>query len=167
MCVDDNRDCADSAVLLLNLVGFDAMACRASNEALTVNQISRPGIYLIDVHMPSMDVDELATRFQKRLGWHPRFFVAVTMASEELSRERTHAADFDIHLVKSVNPASSLYIVEGLLKVIDGNRQTGNTSLPDDMHISRRCRARLVLLDRQRVLQWWSTPSSGDQTDGD
>jgi two-component system OmpR family response regulator len=119
LCVDDNRDSADSMVTMLHLVGFEAMGCYGGNEALKVNQIFRPGVCIVDLHMPGMCGDELAIKLRSNLNWRPLFLVAVTAASNESSRERIRAAGFDLHLVKPVDPRHLLEIVDGLFKSID------------------------------------------------
>jgi PleD family two-component response regulator len=42
LVVDDNRDCADSTVMLLQAVGFEAAACYDGEAALAVNQDFKP-----------------------------------------------------------------------------------------------------------------------------
>jgi two-component system OmpR family response regulator len=138
LCVDDNRDCADSTAQLLSLVAFDAIACYGGTEAVALNQTFRPSLCFIDLHMPEMDGDELATRLQAGSGWRPLLLVAVTAASDELSRERTHLAGFNLHLVKPVNPTSLLKIVDRLFKAIEATWQTNNPHGPDDIKYRRK-----------------------------
>ena len=60
LCVDDNRDCADSAALLLRAMGFEARACYDGPSALALNDGFRPGVCFVDLNMPGMDGDEVA-----------------------------------------------------------------------------------------------------------
>jgi CheY-like chemotaxis protein len=104
LCVDDNRDAADSAALLLRLVGFDAKACYDGAAALKLNRTFRPAVCFIDLHMPGMDGDELAVRIRSGPGWQPVLLAAVTAMSDECSLLRIKDAGFDLHLVKPVDP---------------------------------------------------------------
>jgi two-component system OmpR family response regulator len=119
LCVDDNRDCADSAALLLRMVGFDVRACYDGVSALALNESFRPGTCLIDLHMRGMDGDELALRLRAGPGWQPMLLVAITAMSDEDSRARTKAAGFDFHLVKPVDPQKLLHIVYSLFKTVE------------------------------------------------
>jgi CheY-like chemotaxis protein len=116
MCVDDERDCADSAVLLLTTVGFDAKACYDGAAALALNDTFRPGVCIIDLNMPLMDGAELAVRLRSSVNWRPLLLVALTAMSDEASRTRTEAAGFDLHLVKPVDPRKLIEVVDGLFK---------------------------------------------------
>ena len=48
LCVDDNKDCADSAAMLLRVMGFEAKACYDGKTALELNESFRPGVCFLD-----------------------------------------------------------------------------------------------------------------------
>jgi two-component system OmpR family response regulator len=102
--VDDNPDVADSTVSLLQVVGFEAMACYDGWTALLLAARFLPGICLIDLHMPGMDGDELAIRLREGADRTQLRLVAVTAMNDEESCERIRDAGFDLHLVKPVDP---------------------------------------------------------------
>jgi two-component system, OmpR family, response regulator len=118
LCVDDNRDCADSAAILLNLMGFEAKACYDGPSALEINDTFRPAICFLDLNMPGMDGDELAGRLRSR-EWRPLLLIAVTAMSNEISCARIVAADFDMHLVKPVGGDKLLEVVNLLFRVAE------------------------------------------------
>src|SRR4051812_36969340 len=64
LVVDDNRDCADSTVLLLRAAGFEARACYDGPAALQEVGPFRPGLCFLDLNMPGMDGDDLAVRLR-------------------------------------------------------------------------------------------------------
>src|SRR5262249_17453888 len=68
LCVDDNRDCADSFALLLRAMGFEARACYDGRAALQLNDSFRPAIGFLDLNMAGMDGDELARRLREAPG---------------------------------------------------------------------------------------------------
>ena len=116
LCVDDNHDCADSAVLLFRIVGFDARACYDGPSALALNETFRPAVCFIDLNMPGMNGDELGARLRSGSGWRPVLLVAVTAMSDEKSRTQTEAAGFDLYLVKPVDPQKLLHIADALFR---------------------------------------------------
>jgi CheY-like chemotaxis protein len=115
--VDDNRDVADSAVLLLTTVGFEAQACYGGVAALELNESFRPSVCFVDLNMPGMSGYEFAERIQSAEGWKPLLLVAVTALSDPASRARTEAAGFGLHLVKPVDPEKLLTVVNCLFNV--------------------------------------------------
>src|SRR3954449_10929251 len=100
LCVDDNRDAADSLGALLRLVGFDARVCHDAATALTVATGFAPEACVLDISMPGMDGCELAASFRGSVGGPDLFLVAVTALGEPDAVARTAAAGFDLHLVK-------------------------------------------------------------------
>jgi CheY-like chemotaxis protein len=119
LCVDDNRDAADSTALLLNVVGFEARACYDASSALTLNETFRPGACLLDLNMPGMDGVELAKLLRSGLGWRPVLLVAVTAMSDDQTRARTAASEFDLHLIKPVDPGKLVGVVDSLFRAAE------------------------------------------------
>src|SRR5262249_20398803 len=78
LCVDDNRDSAETMALLLGLLGFDARACYDGRTALEVAAEFQPDVCLLDINMPVMDGNELAGRLRDRYGGRPLLLVAAT-----------------------------------------------------------------------------------------
>jgi two-component system, OmpR family, response regulator len=122
LCVDDNRDCADSAALLLQTMGFEARACYDGPTALFLNDSFRPAICFLDLNMPGMDGDELAVRLQERTAWRPLLLIAVTAMSNEDSCNRIARAGFDMHLVKPVDPGTLVEVVNLLFRAAEAAR---------------------------------------------
>src|SRR6266851_6694690 len=116
LCVDDNRDVADSTAMLLRAIGFEARACYDGRSALQVAEEFRPSVCVLDLHMPGMDGDELAARLLAQAGWRPLLLVAVTAMSDEVSRQRTIAGGFNLHLVKPVDPEKLVAVVDALFR---------------------------------------------------
>ena len=117
LCVDDHRDCADSAALLLRTMGLEAQACYDGPSALLLNDSFRPGMCFLDLNMPGMDGDELAVRLRKRPVWRPLLLIAMTAMNNEASCARIKAAAFDMHLVKPVDPAKLVRVVDLFFQV--------------------------------------------------
>jgi CheY-like chemotaxis protein len=104
LCVDDNRDIADSEAMLLNLLGYDSLACYDGPQALVEAHRFSPDVFLLDLNMPGMDGCEIARELRARYHVHPPLLVAITAKSGTEDYRRTSDAGFDAHLVKPVAP---------------------------------------------------------------
>ena len=120
LCVDDNRDCAESAAMLLKVSGFDSRFCFDGETALLLNDSFRPAICFIDLNMPGMNGYELASRLRTTVGWKPMLLIAVTAMSDEANRIRVTAA-FDMHLIKPVAPEKLVQVVNLLFRIADSS----------------------------------------------
>ena len=118
LCVDDNRDAADSEAELLRVVGFDPRACYDGRSALCLAREWAPDVCLIDLHMPDMDGDELAGRLRAEAAGRPVLMVAVTAMSSDESVARTGAAGFTLHLVKPVDPGILVGMMERFRRLL-------------------------------------------------
>src|ERR1700677_2764382 len=87
LCVDDNRDCADSFALLMEVMGFETEACYDGPSALARNDTFKPAICFLDLNMPGMDGDEVAKQLFEHT-WRPPLVVAMTAMSDEKSQAR-------------------------------------------------------------------------------
>lgn len=125
LVVDDNQEVADSAVELLRVVGFEALACYDGRAALDAARAFPPDVCLIDLNMPGMEGDELAPLLRARAGGRPILFVAVTAMGDEASRRRTADAGFSLHLIKPVDPHDLLRVVDELWRVARGTAAGG------------------------------------------
>jgi two-component system OmpR family response regulator len=112
LCVDDNRDVADSEADLLHVHGFDARACYSGANALVEAAEFRLCVCLIDLNMPGMDGDELAIRLREQEGGPPPILMVVTARDDEKSQRRIRDAGLDPHLVKPVDPNKLVAAIE-------------------------------------------------------
>lgn len=104
LCVDDNRDAADTLGILLELGGYQTRVCYDGPTALVAADDFRPDAAILDLTMPGMDGDELARRLRATEWGHTLPLVALTALSGDDARARTTSAGFDLHLVKPVHP---------------------------------------------------------------
>jgi CheY-like chemotaxis protein len=98
--VDDNRDAADTLVMLLNLTGHEACAGYDAGAALASD--FGADTFVLDIGLPEMDGYALARALRERHGDGVRL-VALTGYGQADDRERSRAAGFDAHLVKPVD----------------------------------------------------------------
>jgi CheY-like chemotaxis protein len=112
LVVDDNPDAAESLALLLRAAGHDAGVAWNGLDALDMARENPPDIVLLDLGMPCMNGYETAHRFRADPATRSAVLVAVTGWGSEDDRKRTQAAGFARHLVKPVDPAAVLALLE-------------------------------------------------------
>ena len=104
LVVDDNRDVADSLVMILRMTGHEVRVAYDGPAALETVETYRPEIILLDIGLPGMDGYEVA----RRLRQHPRLpnalLVALSGYGQEEDRRRSREAGFHHHLTKPVEP---------------------------------------------------------------
>jgi DNA-binding response OmpR family regulator len=122
LCIDDNRDLADSIGLLLQLVGFEARVCYDGQQAIRLAQEFDPHICLIDLQMPGMSGDDVARALDSQFGEKKPYLIAVTAMGGDLHRILTRKAGFQKHLVKPVPPFELISLLNALRPEIQKER---------------------------------------------
>jgi signal transduction histidine kinase/CheY-like chemotaxis protein len=106
LIVDDNVDAADSLAMVLKLEGHSVEQAYAAGEALRIAAAFEPEIVLLDIGLPEVDGYEIARRLREIPALRAVKLVALTGYGQAEDRARTHAAGFDLHLVKPVDFAA-------------------------------------------------------------
>jgi len=103
LCVDDNRDTADSTGMLLELYGCETAVCYDADTALAIALRFQPDLCLIDLNMPGTGGCELARHFRAWERESPLHLIAVTAYDSDTARKATREAGFDRHFVTPVD----------------------------------------------------------------
>ena len=112
LVVDDNRDVADSLVMLLETLSVDARVAYDGRSALEIAAAFKPEIVFLDLGMPKMDGYETARRLRQLSDNHHHvLLIALTGWGQAEDRRRTRDAGFDEHLAKPVD----FSLVKGVL----------------------------------------------------
>ena len=98
--MDDNRDGADSLLLILQAYGHEARAAYDGESALRLARSFRPDVVLLDIGMPGLDGYEVARRLRRDGGLGDALLVALTGHGREEDRRLSAEAGFDVHLLK-------------------------------------------------------------------
>jgi CheY-like chemotaxis protein len=104
LVVDDNLDAAATLADLLDLWGHEVRTAHDGRLALEEASRFQPHVVLLDIGLPQMDGYEVARRLREQTSWSGQRLVAVTGYGQEQDRQKSHAAGFDDHLVKPVDP---------------------------------------------------------------
>jgi CheY-like chemotaxis protein len=113
LVVDDNRDATDTFVMVLALWGYRALSAYDGGEGLAAALAHRPDVVLLDVELPTLDGCEVARRIRADPAAGGAMLVAVTGYARDEDRRRAHEAGFDHYLVKPVEPAELLRLLQG------------------------------------------------------
>lgn len=103
LVVDDNRDSADTMVMLLRTLGHEARACYRGEEALAIVPRFRPDLLLLDIGLPGIDGYEVARRLRSTPEGPTPVLAAMSGFGAPQDLHRARAAGFDHHLLKPVD----------------------------------------------------------------
>lgn len=104
LCVDDNRDLANTVAMLLDFGGFDARTCYDGFDAVVEAIHFKPHVCLIDIMMPGQNGLAVARQIRQHYGSRPPHLIAVTAMGEDEHRQQVLEAGFHQYLIKPVAP---------------------------------------------------------------
>lgn len=104
LVVDDNIDAAESVAILLELEGHQVRTVHTGAAALALAPDFQPRVILLDLGLPGMDGYEVARRLRANPATQAIKLIALTGYGQAEDRQQSHAAGFDGHLVKPVDP---------------------------------------------------------------
>jgi CheY-like chemotaxis protein len=109
LVVDDDRDGADSLVMLLQEFGLAARAAYSAADAgRTVQDGFRPDALILDIGLPDLDGYEVAHELCAALPDRPLVVALTGYASLD---DRSRCEGFDFHLLKPADPRALLEVL--------------------------------------------------------
>jgi len=114
LVVDDNIDAANSLAALLEMSGHTMSVAHSGADALHLATVDVPDIILLDIGLPAMNGYEVARRLRELPDMSRCRLIAITGYGQESDKRTAAAAGFDAHLVKPVDYALLVEILEGL-----------------------------------------------------
>jgi len=109
LVVDDNRDVADSFLMLLRCLGAEAQATYSGEEALKLLAEFKPCLVVLDISMPGMNGYETARRIRELPEGRSLFLAA--LSGRETDQTRATEAGFDRHFVKPITAEALQQVV--------------------------------------------------------
>jgi CheY-like chemotaxis protein len=113
LVVDDNRDSADTLAALLEAWGHEVRTFYDGPSALAGAAEFDPDIVLLDIGLPKMNGYEVAGRLRQS-SKRPMILVAFTGYGQDEDRWRVREAGFDYHLVKPLEAAALVRILDSI-----------------------------------------------------
>jgi CheY-like chemotaxis protein len=105
LIVDDNIDGARMLAALIRTLGHESEYCINGYAALDAAIKYSPSLAFIDLALPDMDGWALAQALRRKPGFRQIRIIAMTGHYGENERQRSLDAGFDAHLVKPIDPA--------------------------------------------------------------
>jgi len=102
LVADDNRDAADSLVVLLDWLGYEAIACYDGAQAVQLARTYKPDLVILDINMPVMDGYEAAKTIRRSEGDRV-LLAAITGAPGWETRTKAGEVGFDAHFSKPMD----------------------------------------------------------------
>jgi PAS domain S-box-containing protein len=114
LIVDDNRDSADSLVMLLSLAGHETRAAYDGMEGIVVAQSFQPDVILFDLGMPKLNGFEACRQIRGEPWGSEITMLALSGWGQDEDRRKSREAGFDGHLVKPVDYPELLNLLASL-----------------------------------------------------
>ena len=105
LVVEDNRDAAESMLMLLSGFGHEVSLVNDGREAVDAALAFRPDVILLDIGLPGIDGFSLAKTLRTLPETSAARLIAVSGYGQDRDRVRSAEAGFDLHLVKPVDPS--------------------------------------------------------------
>jgi PAS domain S-box-containing protein len=111
LIIEDNRDCAQSLQLLLELLGHEVRVAYSGTEGVQAATEWQPNVVISDIGLPGLNGFGVAEALRRDCGTASAFLIALTGYGSDEDHRRALASGFDQHLTKPVDPA----VLEDLL----------------------------------------------------
>ncbi len=111
LVVDDNRDAAESLMLLLQASGHDVLVAFSGGEALEIAADRPLSAVLLDIGLPDISGYELARRMHELPAFQSTRIIATTGYGRAGDRKASSDAGFEAHLVKPIDYEEVLRLI--------------------------------------------------------
>ncbi len=112
LVVDENVDAAQALAAVLEAEGYPVRVRHDGASALALaSEAEPPDVCLLDIGMPGMDGYELARQLRALPAGPRLWLIATTGFGQGADKERAHAAGFDLHLTKPIDPQAVLLLL--------------------------------------------------------
>ncbi|MGB6450036.1 MAG: response regulator [Steroidobacteraceae bacterium] len=114
LVADDMPDAARTLAMLFELYGAEVRFTLDGGEAVRVAESFRPDIVVLDITMPGLSGYDAARAIRSAPWGRAMVLVALTGWGRRADLEAAHAAGFDGHLLKPVDPQALLEVISRL-----------------------------------------------------
>jgi signal transduction histidine kinase/ActR/RegA family two-component response regulator len=112
LVVDDNIDAAQSLAMLLEVCGHETFLAHDGPAAIDAAERVRPDVILLDIGLPKVNGFEACRQIRQRPWGKNVVIIALTGWGQEVDRRRSQESGFDHHIVKPVEHAALVKLLE-------------------------------------------------------
>ena len=112
LVVDDNVDAARMLAMFLEAAGHEVLVEHRALDGLQRARSDQPDICILDIGLPDMDGNALATRLRQDPGTAGMLLIAATGYGSERDKQDALAAGFDHHMVKPIDSSVLFGLIE-------------------------------------------------------
>ena len=112
LIVDDYPDAADTACVLLTMLGHDCRSVTTGRAALIEAALFEPEVAILDIGLPDLSGFDVARELRRRWAGRPLYLAAVTGWGQHADRAKAFAAGFDHHVLKPADRQKLMMIME-------------------------------------------------------
>ena len=98
--------------MLLRLMGHEVIEAATGADGIEQALRHSPTVVVLDIGLPDVNGYEVAQQLRERLT-KPARLVALSGYGQPQDRARSREAGFDAHLVKPVDPAALVEVIQG------------------------------------------------------
>ncbi len=106
LVVEDNRDAADSLVMLLEVFGYDVTVAYTGPSGVEAAAAWGPDAVVCDIGLPGLDGYGVARALRRNPATAKAHLIAVTGYGGDEDRRLSREAGFDAHLTKPADPTA-------------------------------------------------------------
>lgn len=116
VCIEDDPQIIDLVRLILSRKGFQVIGAAGGQEGLTLVQVQKPDLILLDLMMPDIDGWEVYRRLREDVTLASVPVIVVTARAQDIDRVLgLHVVHVDDYLTKPFTPKQLLESVERVL----------------------------------------------------
>jgi CheY-like chemotaxis protein len=112
LVVDDNVDAAKTLAMLLKLGGNETQTAHDGEQAVEKAAAFSPQVVLLDIGLPKLNGYDACRAIRRQPGHNGMVIIALTGWGQEEDRQKSAEAGFDAHLVKPVDHAELLKLLQ-------------------------------------------------------
>jgi PAS domain S-box-containing protein len=116
LVVDDDKDIADSFMMLLQMIGHEAHIAHDGHEAMHIAEALQPDVMVLDIGMPKLNGYDAARMIRQQAWGEDMILIAFTGWCQDEDRQRAREAGFNHHLTKPVDPQALMKLLFTLSK---------------------------------------------------
>ena len=103
--IEDNTDAREMLAIALRLAGHDVVEAATGTDGIELARRHRPEVVLVDIGLPDIDGYQVARLLRQEAQGRFRL-IALTGYGQARDRALSHAAGFDAHLLKPLDPST-------------------------------------------------------------